>query len=510
MARERFRSADRFDRWFPWAFAGGLTLFFFTLSWLRVHTLDAGFDIAYFKQATWQLGHGHGGFLSVRGVHLFADHAYVLVYPMAWLSRVIPATPLLLGLQAAGLGFATVPLYRISREMAGLTRLPAAAVLVAYGLHPAIQNANIFEFHPETVTAPLAFLGAVWFGHRNRWWATGACVALLLASREDFAFVVAGLGLLHLISHRRRVGLAMLGAAAVSFVVTGAFMARFPGATEIRASRLMPFGTTPLEAAAFLLQHPRLVWHQLSRPENFEVVLALLGPVLFLPLLAPLWILPVVVLEVLYLLSNVAPAHSVGYHYTLLPGLCVVLAAAVALGRYPMARRPGASNEATSPYRRRLRLDHPILVPLLTAAVLFNVRFSSSSLVNMRPWEWARRDTVDRARLTAARLPAPDAPVAASASILPLVAQRRSAYFFPAPFAAYAPELHPPDPIPLGERVASVRYLLIDTTTIPRELHSGLIPGVLGQLTTDGTFERLWADHGVEVWHRTPGRPSPP
>jgi hypothetical protein len=284
-------------------------------------------------------------------------------------------------------------------------------------------------------------------------------------------------------------------------------MARFPGATEIRAGRLMPFGTTPLEAAAYLLQHPRLVWHQLSRPENFDVVVALLGPVLFLPLLAPLWLLPVVGLEVLYLLSNVAPAHTIGFQYTLLPGLCVVLAAAVALGRYPMARRPAAHDDATPPARRRLRLDHPILVPLLTAAVLFNVRLSSSSVVNNRPWEWARRDAVDRARLAAARVPAPDAPVAASASILPLVAQRRAAYFFPAPFAAYAPELHPPDPIPLTERVASVRYLLIDTTTIPQELHAGMIPDVLAEVTSDGRFERLWEDHGVQVWRRTAGSP---
>jgi predicted membrane protein DUF2079 len=505
MARERFRSADRLDRWFPWAFAAGVTAVFFTLSWLRAHTLDAGFDVAYFKQATWQLGHGHGGFLSVRGVHLFADHAYVLIYPLSWLSRVIPATPLLLGLQAAGLGFAVVPLYRISREMAGLARGPAAAVLAVYALHPAIQNANMFEFHPETVTAPLAFLGAVWFGHRNRGWATGACVALLLASREDFAFVVAGLGLVHLLSHRRRVGLAMLGAAAVSFVVTGALMARFPGAAEIRASRLLPFGTTPMEAAASLLQHPRLGWHQLTRPENFDVVVALLGPVLFLPLLTPIWTLPVAGLELLYLLSNVAPAHTIGFQYTLLPGLCVVLAAAVALGRYPMARRPAPDDTPPSGRRRLgLRLEHPIVVPLLGAALLFNVRLSASSVIS-HPWEWARRDAVDRARVAAARVPAPDAPVAASASILPLVAQRRAAYFFPAPFAAYEARLHPPDPIPLAERVASVRYLLIDTTTIAQEIHADMIPDVLGRLTTDGTFERLWEDHGVQVWRRTSG-----
>lgn len=134
MVRARLRSAEFLDRWFPWVFAAVLAAVFFTLSWLRAHTLEAGFDVAYFKQAAWQIGHGHGGFLSVRGVHLFADHAYVLIYPIGWLSRIIPVTPLLLGLQAGGLAFAAVPLYRICREMAGLASGSAAAVLVVYAL----------------------------------------------------------------------------------------------------------------------------------------------------------------------------------------------------------------------------------------------------------------------------------------------------------------------------------------------------------------------------------------
>jgi hypothetical protein len=82
------------------------------------------------------------------------------------------------------------------------------------------------------------------------------------------------------------------------------------------------------------------------------------------------------------------------------------------------------------------------------------------------------------------------------------VAQRRAAYFFPAPWAAYPAELHPPDPVPLPERIASVRYLLIDTTTIAVELHAELIPDVLRSLTESGAFEKLWVDHGVEVWRR--------
>ena len=483
----------RFDRWFPWGFAAGTAAVFFTLSWWRVHTLDAGFDVAYFKQAAWQLGHGEGGFLSVRGVHLFADHAYLLLYPIGWVGRLVPLTPLLLGLQAAGLAAAAVPLYRICRRMAGLPAAASVAILAVYALHPAIQNANIFEFHPETVTAPAAFLGTVWFGHRRRWVPAGVCVALLLLSREDYVFVVAGLGLVCLLGGRRRPGLILLGVSVVWFAAVTAFMAQFPGAVEIRASRLHPFGATMPEAASFLVRHPRVLFDQLTRGDNVDVVAGLLGPLLLLPLLAPRWLIPGLGLELLYLVSPVAPAHSIRFQYTLIPGVCAVLAGAFGLG-WLLARRPWAEGR----WRRPAQL---VAVPLVAAAVLGNLEYSTSS-PGQRPWRWRHRDAVDRARLASARVPPPDASVAASASILPLVAARRSAYFFPAPFAAYADRLHPPDPIPLPERIAGVRYLLIDTTTIGVELHAQLIPDVLRSLTENGVFERVRDDHGVQVWRR--------
>ena len=475
------RSIERFDRWFPWAFAATTAVVFFTLAWLRAYGLEAGFDLAYFKQAAWQLGHGQGGFLSVRGVHLFADHAYFAMYPIGWVGRVVPLTPLLLGLQAGGLAGASVPLYRICREMAGLGPRAAAVVLAVYALHPAIENANVFEFHPEAVTAPLALFGAVWFGHRERWVPAGLCVAVLLLSREDYVFVVAGLAAICLLTRRLRPGLVLLAAALVWFVAVHFFMDRFPGAVEIQASRLEPFGATTLGAARFLAVHPRVLLTQLTRPENLDVAVGLLGPLLFLPLLAPEWLLPGLGLELLYLVSPVAPAHTIRFQYTLIPALAVVLAGALALGRR--------------------RLAPAVLVPLLAAAMAFNVQLSTASL-RYHPWRWRQRDAVDQARLAAARVPPPDAAVAASGSILPLVAARRSAYYFPAPFAAYAARLHPPDPVPLPRRMDSVRYLLIDTTTMGTELHADMIPGVLQSLTADGTFEQLWDDHGVQVWRR--------
>src|SRR5207247_10999892 len=135
----------------------------------------------------------------------------------------------------------------------------------------------------------------------------------------------------------------------------------------------------------------------------------------------PAWPRPGLAVELLYLSSPVAPAHQIFFQCTLMPGVCAVAAGALPLGRLGPDSRPPA-DEGPPPVAplarfRRWRPTQPVLVPLVVAAALFNVQLSTSSL-RRHPWQWRHRDAVDRARLAAARVPASDAPVAASASIL--------------------------------------------------------------------------------------------
>src|SRR5207302_3077015 len=153
------------------------------------------YDLGYFRQAAWLIAHGHAPFVTIRGLYLLGDHASPIFYSIALATRVLPTVTTLLVVQAAALALATVPLYWIARRHAGLGRMASVTLLATFVLYPALNNVNLYDFHPEVGALP-APLGAVLFGLSRRWIPYGACVAVVLLSREDLTLVVAALGVL--------------------------------------------------------------------------------------------------------------------------------------------------------------------------------------------------------------------------------------------------------------------------------------------------------------------------
>lgn len=480
------RRAELADRVVPLVAAALLSAVFFTVAMLRHHGLNSGYDVAYAQQATWLIRNGYSPFMTIRGLHLLADHTYYVLFPLSWLTAVLPTVPTLLALQAAGLAFAVVPLYAFCRRIARLAVLPSAVVLAAYGIHPAVQNVNAFEFHAETVLAPAALIGAVLFAFQARWYAYAGCLAVVLLSREDLAVVAAGIALLLLLTGRWRAGVLSLIAITVWFTVNLRIQTHFAGGQFVQGTRLSQYGESLPSIALFLATHPRTVAAALLTPGNIRVVVALLAPVLFLPLLAPRWLLPGIPLHAVYLLSDTAPAHTIVFHYTLAINCFLFVALAVALGRSARIRQRGA-----------------LLAVLLVVVVLGNLRWGTASLLDA-PWRWGERDSLDRARLAAARVVPAGAPVSASDSLLPMLSARRDVYLFPTPFERYDPGAV--DSVPREVRRREVSYLAVDTTLSPP--WDADKAAALDRLTAEETFFKVFDRLGVAVYQRGAGAPS--
>lgn len=471
----------------PLVLAAVLFLGLWSLALLRLWSILASYDLGYFTQAAWLLRNGHEPFITVRGIHLLGDHGSFIFYPIAFTFGWLGA-PGLLAFQALALAAGVVPLWLLARRVVGLTPPLASALCVAYALYPALSNVNVFDFHPETVVVP-ALLAAVWLLHRGGpWWAFGLCVAAVLTSREDVAITVLFLGLYGVMQRRVRVGLATAAVAAGWLALDVlVVLPHFAGGSYVQGSRFPQFGDSLGEAAVFMLTHPIAVLDDLTSGANAYVAVGLLAPLLFLPLLGWRHLWPGLPLQVAYLLTNVEAAHTITAQYTVTTIPFMFVGAAFGLRR------------ASERWPERARPDR-LAVALVAVAVVGFLVFATAS-PRHEPWEWARRDAVDRARVEAAELVPSGAPVSATVRMWPLLAERRDLYPFPMPIERYFAQSE--DDRTPEERLAALRWVVLDTAdgaqwTPPQKAvrDTLLAPGnPLG-------FRVVYDRFGIVVYHR--------
>ena len=439
-------AAARREPALPWLLCGATFVGLGTVALLRAYALLGGYDLATFSQAAWLITHGRAPFVTIRGLHLLGDHAYPVFYPIAWLTWVLPTVPTLLVVQAGALAAGILALWALARRVAGLGVGGAVGLTVAYAAFPALHNVNLADFHPEVVAVP-ALLGAVLFARTDRWWPYTGCIVVALACREDLSLVVLFWGLVLTIEGRRRPGLATMAAGLGWLVLTTQVLQPHFAGSFVQAAFLERYGDGIGEIAATMAGDPLRVLDDLFTAQNGFFVVAMLAPVLFLPLLAPRHLVPVVPLEILYLLSSRETAHTIEAQYTVAAIAFVFVATTMALAK--------VSSWLAA---RALPTWAPAAV-LVVAAVAGHTVLANDSVLT-RPWGLRSRDAVDQARLAATRIIPPDAAVSGTDRMWPLIAEREALYNFPGPWEGYESGK---DPVALEMRRAEVDYLVVDT-----------------------------------------------
>lgn len=408
--------ARRIDVVVPWSAAVVLTLVLLQLSFLRWTALLRNYDLAYFRQVEWLILEGESPFVSLRGLHLLADHLSLLLFPIAWASWLIPGDSGLLVIQAAALGLGIVPLWRIARGPGRLGVSGAAVVTALYALFPAVHNLALSGFHPEVVAVP-AILFAVLFALEQRWVPYSVAVAIVLLAKEDLALVVIGLGVMALLRKDTRAGLITIATGIAWFgLAVGVIMPAFNDGSLSQAERYAQYGDSTGEVVGFLITHPWTAIADLTTAQNLELLVALLLPVAFVPLLAWRVLLAAVPFQIALLLTNQEPAHTIDFHYTVAAGSIVLAATAFGLSRLTGARpsRPMA------------------LILVLVAAGSFTQWANDAPSQN--PLAWNDPDPLDGIRAEALALVPEGVPLTVTTELAEVMSQRRSVYNFPQPF----------------------------------------------------------------------------
>lgn len=401
-----------FDRTAPWLMSAGLWAVLALLALARSRELSEETALAQVMQTVWLIGEGFKPDASLLGGNYLAEQAGFLIYPVALLAKIFPDAITLLIIQSGALALGIVPLWRLARNVAHLRVGSTVAIAITYGIYSAIHTLNLSGFRLEVFALP-ALIAAVHAGYRERWFRYALWVGIVLAARADLGFAVAGLGVLWFLEGRRRLGWITFGVGfgytlLALLVIQPAFSGgQYPHVDDFSAYG----GDDPFSALWGIVTSPVLFLRELFSETNFARLVSLLAPVLFLPVVAPRYLLPAVPLYTLYLVADV-PEDDL-----LEAGQAVPITAFIFVALVFALARTGRV------IVQKVNVDRRVIGALIfTSAVFFAADSVTSPYED--PWAWGRRDVVDAARLDAAELIPEDAVVRATPKVLPLLTER--------------------------------------------------------------------------------------
>ncbi len=436
---------------------------FYGVSHLKYRSFSFGdMDLATIHQTFWSASRGVFAAPGQGEAALFNGHSWIIILPLLPVYALFRNPPILLFLQALFLGSGAWPVYLIARR-----RFPPAWSLLfafSYLVFPAMNYANLFEFHPITFATPL-LLFSFFFFEEKRWVPFWIFILLSLSCREDAAFPVVGLGLFMaltaLTGGRDRRPKNLLRAAAVVLLAVAWFLAvtRFlprlfqePGAAtsaDLFAGSFYGWlGKSLPEMGENLACHPLAVIKNLPyKDAKAAYLFNLLLPVGFLPLLSPSALLLLFVALLESLLSSRFTHFSIRYQYSSLVTPFVFIAAI-----------RGAENLLAWRWGRGEKKRWVLAGWIGLAAIVGTAWFGP--LIHLpdgvRLW---RMTEEDRVRQSLVEMVPGGAPVVATFAFTPKLSMRERFYFF---YHIYASPTHP-DFQPLVPQIQSgAEYALVD------------------------------------------------
>lgn len=374
------------------------------------------FDLGIFAQGTWLLSQIKEPFVTVRGLHLFADHSSYILVLLAPIYAVFPSASTLIIVTVLALAASSVLAFAVAKE-AGAQQWLAFAVAALFLISPAVEWQVRDVFHPEILVIPL-MLATVWLVQRNKdGWAIVATL-IALTAKEDVGLLVVPLGLAVVWAFgKRRTGFTIAAAGVAGFLLNFLVLlpAWSPTGELLYSYRYSHLGETPLDIIVGVATSPDVWIDTITDPTKIWYVAAL---VLAMPLAMLSWRWLLVGLPALA--ANVLSTHGYQYeipwHYTAYLIVVVTLAAAFGAAKLPSIGRR---------WIRTSIVAATVLIPVVIWVAAAPVKV------------WAEPHT-DHARISSmlAIIPA-DASVSAWTTLVPHLANRQEVYLFPNPFENY-------------------------------------------------------------------------
>ena len=250
---------------------------------LETHALDLG----YYVQLVWSMANRRGPRVSLPEMHAWGDHLSPILWGLVPAFWIVPGPVTLLVAQSIALALGAPAVYLLARRRLGDERLAALFALL-YLVNPSLQGMNVRDFHAAALAVPLLLWAFVAADAGRAVLFVGALV-LTLATREDAALAVMGVGLWLALGRRQWwAGAATaLGAFAVLWIDLRWIIPMFRGEPYSHLARYAAFGGSLTEILAGVVLHPLRALERLATGGRIVYLLAMLAPFGFLSLLGP-------------------------------------------------------------------------------------------------------------------------------------------------------------------------------------------------------------------------------
>ncbi len=327
----------------------------FSILSIRPHTAQRTnmADLGQIDLAIWNTGQGRfvqevkGETVSTR----LTDHVEPIFLAVGLVFRLWDDVGALLVLQTLALALGAFPVYWLARDLlGGVPQVSARAAgwygllfAFAYLMFPALQAANLTEFHAIPLAVPFV-LFAFWFLHKRQWVGFVAANLLLLSVKEEAALLAFMLGaaavwivardtvqaaprgtrlralarsLVHPPAGLLVMGLSLAWFFTATFVIIPHYAGQVYGIEQsVYFDRFGPLGDSPLAIVRSFFTRPDLVWQIASEAPRVHYLLGLLAAAGFLSLLGPEILLLGAPLLLVNLFSAYPAQYSGEFHYS--------------------------------------------------------------------------------------------------------------------------------------------------------------------------------------------------
>lgn len=274
-------------------------------------------DLGSFTQVIWNTSQGRFFQNTVVTPNYLGTHFSLIALIISFIFKFVPSQVFLLLLQTIWLCLGVVPIYLITNEVLKSEKI-AIVFSISYLMYAPLHNANLFEFHFETLV-PLIILMVFYFLLKKEMVYFWIMIILLFIVKENQPLYSAGIGLYMTISNRKRShGIILILISIIYFIMLIKLVMPFFGNGTIetwnRYAELVPNQGGLFEAIKNILLRPFDTLLLIFRLKKLFFILILLIPVCFLPFFSKKAIVLLITPFATSLLASVDGMYSIYTH----------------------------------------------------------------------------------------------------------------------------------------------------------------------------------------------------